>query len=117
MFFPPERPYSSVKPFFGLDETFNAVFTNPGLLHVTLATLAKTLSLLTNAKFGPDAVYHHSQAITIVNKSIANFRHEPTLQKDNTISTVCALAYIEVRTLSTSTFILIANIATLLDEI
>jgi hypothetical protein len=100
MFFPPERPFSPIKPTFGVDEVFHSLFSNPALLHVMLATLAALLSNLTNVKLGPDAVYHHSQAIATVNRSIAIFRHESTLAMDNTICVVATLAHLEVRILS-----------------
>jgi hypothetical protein len=100
VFFPPEHPYSPVKPIFEAKESFTAIFTNPGLLHAMLSTLAAALSRRISNKLDPDAVYHLNQTITIANKNIANFRQESTVVKDNTICVVSALAHIEVRTFS-----------------
>jgi hypothetical protein len=113
IFYPTDRPYSPLRPTFEEGESHQAVLSDSAMLHVTLAHVAMGLPSLPSIKLGPDVVYHLGQAISIVNKRIAIFHHEPITRKDKAIMAVTLLTHFEVGTLSACNFlVLVANITT-----
>jgi hypothetical protein len=67
-----------------------------------------TLCNLAGIKSSPDMIYHVGQAITLVNKRIANRNHKAITKE--TIFAVACLTNLEVRALSALIFlVLIAN--------
>ncbi|KAN0090582.1 hypothetical protein V8E51_019161 [Hyaloscypha variabilis] len=90
-------PYSPVKPIEGrLDLLKMAVF-DTSWFHLACAHISITLSRIRCTAMKPEAIYHLGQAISIVNKRIANFHHESATEKDETIGCVLPLAFFEVR--------------------
>lgn len=73
-----------------------------------LAHVAMTLCDLSGIKSSPDLVYHVGQAITLVNKRIANRNHKAITKE--TIFAVACLTGLEVCALSALTFlVMVAN--------
>jgi hypothetical protein len=117
LFYPTDRPYSTVRPSFGEVEIYQKCLHDSATLHIILAEVAMVLSRLSSIDLGYNVASHFSQAIAIANKRIANFHCEPITHKDCTIMVVHNLIQFEVRTLSVSTsFVSIANTTILLGQ-
>jgi hypothetical protein len=99
LFYPTDRPYSTVRPAFGEEEALKKWVTDSSTTHLLLAQVAMTLSSLLSIDLGNSVTYHFGQVITITNKRIANFYRELDTHKDFTIMVVVNLIQFEVGTL------------------
>jgi hypothetical protein len=96
-FFTTNRPYSVVRPTFKKAEFLNFAISDAAVMHATLANITKTSYNLVR-KSSPDIIYHVGQAITLVNKRIANC-NQKAITKETIIAVAC-LTYMGVSTLS-----------------
>jgi hypothetical protein len=110
VFYPTDRPYSTVRPSFGEMEVTRNLLDDSATAHMMLAQVALALSSLSSIDLSYNVAYRFGQAIAIANKRVANFHREPITQRDGAIQIVHVLIQFEVRTLSVSdSFISIAN--------
>ncbi|KAH6712475.1 hypothetical protein BKA61DRAFT_736866 [Leptodontidium sp. MPI-SDFR-AT-0119] len=94
-FQPTNHPYSPVRPAFRKEEFLSFAVSDCAILHATLGHVAMTLCDLAGIKSNPDLVYHVGQAITLVNKRIANRSHKAITKE--TIFAVACLTSLELR--------------------
>ncbi|KAE9372733.1 hypothetical protein N431DRAFT_409051 [Stipitochalara longipes BDJ] len=96
IFYPTESAYSPIRPIFGKEESLHNSLSDPALLHISLAHVAKTLSSLASIDMNLNIAYHVGKAIAIVNKRIANSQDKAITNE--TIGAVTSLTAFEFRT-------------------
>jgi hypothetical protein len=94
---PIQLPYSSIKPSFGVEESTNAVLSDTPVCHLAVSHAAIGGYGILPSQNAADIMYLLGQALSIINKRIANFHNEPIAYQDKTLTVVTTLTHFEVR--------------------